>query len=152
MRVQRSRADPQPVGWEIPAAVAATWLAGAVLLLPVAQGVAGWLFAGGLVWPDSLTDSILGLAVGDPGNGVRGRDQTRLAETSAIYRLASLLEVSWAAAWAWAAVAWWRSWGPGAVTGMASRLEAEKALGRSNLRRRRTEIRPDLDHRTRRAA
>lgn len=152
MRVQSSRADPQPMSWEIPAAVAATWLAGAALLLPVAQGVAGWLFAGGFVWPDSLTDSILRLAAGDPGNGVRGRDQTRLAETSAIYRLTVLLEVAWAAAGAWATVAWWRSWGPGAVTGMASKAEAEKALGRSNLRRRRTEIRPDLHHRTRRAA
>jgi hypothetical protein len=51
MRRPGWRTDVAPVGWELPVAGALCWLAAAVLLVSVGQGVASWLFGGGFVWP-----------------------------------------------------------------------------------------------------
>lgn len=151
MGTQRSRADVQPVTWEVPAVAGTCWLVLVVMLFPAGQGSAGWLFAGGFVWPHGSTPllhSIGGLITGQPGKGLAGKDVARLASTPSIYLLIVLGELLLTAATAWVIVLWWRYLGPGARQGMADRAEVETVLGVSNLRKKRTVIRPDLHART----
>jgi len=146
MATQRSR-DVQPVTWEMPVAGGACWLLLVLMLLPAGQGAAGWLFAGGFVWPRGSTPlmrSIGGLMTGQPGRGLPGRDVAHLASTPSIYLLIVLGELLLTAVTVWVIVAWWRYLGPGARRGMADRAEVETVLGVSNLRKKRTVIRPDL--------
>jgi hypothetical protein len=145
MRRPGWRGDVAPVSWELPAAGAFGWLVAAVLLLPVGQGVASWLFGGGFVWPrESLPASIGGLLTGRPGRGVAVTSVANLASSVWIYALITLLELVALAVAVWLGVLWWRLLGPGALQGMANRSEVERVLGLSNLRRRRKVIRPDL--------
>lgn len=147
MVTQRARADIQPVTWEIPAAGTLCWLMLSLALLPAGQGAAGWLFAGGFVWPadqPSLMSSIGGLLTGRPGQGLLPADAEHLASTPSIYLLIGLCEIALMALTVWVLVAWWRHMGPGKQQGMASRVEVEKVLGMSNLRKKRKVIRPDL--------
>jgi type IV secretion system protein VirD4 len=147
MTGQRSRADVQPVTWEIPVAGAACWLLLALMLLPAGQGAAGWLFAGGFVWlhgSAALMQSIGGLLTGNPGRGLSGHDVAHLASAPSIYLLIVLGELLLIGITVWVIVAWWRYLGPGARQGMAGRAEVETVLGVSNLRKKRKVIRPDL--------
>jgi type IV secretion system protein VirD4 len=145
MRRPGWRTDVAPVGWELPAAGGLCWLAAAVLLVPVGQGVASWLFGGGFVWPHgSLLAGVGGLLTGHPGRGVAARSAADLACSAWVYTLITLVELVALAASVWLGVLWWRLLGPGALQGMASRREVERVLGVSNLRHRRKVIRPDL--------
>jgi type IV secretion system protein VirD4 len=145
MRRRGWRTDVAAFGWELPAAGGVCWLAAAVLLLPVGQGVASWLFGGGYVWPhESLLAGVGGLLTGHPGRGVAMTSAGDLASSALIYALITVLELVALAAAVWLGVLWWRQMGPGALQGMATRGEVERVLGVSNLRRRRKVIRPDL--------
>lgn len=144
MRVQTHRTDPQPIGWEIPAAGAAAWLLTAALVLPAAQGAACWLFSGGFVWPHgSLVESITGLLRGRPGDGLSATQLTHLATTPSVYLLVVVGEVTLLVVVLAAVSWWWRTVGPGAQHGMASRTQVQAVLGRSQLHKRRRIIRPD---------
>lgn len=146
MASQRSR-DVQPVTWEVPVAGGACWLLLVVMLFPAGQGAAGWLFAGGFVWPRGSTPlmrSVGGLMTGQPGKGLAGKDIAHLASTPSIYLLIVLGELLLTAVTVWVILAWWRYLGPDARQGMADRAEVETVLGVSNLRKKRTVIRPDL--------
>ena len=146
MAAQRSR-DVQPVTWEVPVAGGACWLLLVVMMFPAGQGAAGWLFASGFVWPHGstpLTRSIGGLMTGQPGKGLAGKDITHLASTPSIYLLIVVGELLLTAVTVWVILAWWRYLGPGARQGMADRAEVETVLGVSNLRKKRSVIRPDL--------
>jgi type IV secretion system protein VirD4 len=145
MRRPGWRSDVAPIGWELPAAGGLCWLAVAVLLVPVSQGVASWLFGGGYVWPHgSLLACVGGLLTGHPGRGVAMTSAGDLASSAWVYALITFLELVALAATVWLGVLWWRLFGPGALQGMASRSEVGRVLGLSNLRRRRKVIRPDL--------
>jgi type IV secretion system protein VirD4 len=145
MRRPGWRTDVSPVGWELPAAGGVCWLAAAVLLLPVGQGVASWMFGGGFVWPsESLLASVGGLLTGHPGRGVAVTSAGDLPSSAWVYPLITALELVALVAAVWLGVLWWRLLGPGALQGMASRSDVERVLGLSNLRRRRKVIRPDL--------
>jgi hypothetical protein len=145
MRRPGWRTDVAPIGWELPAAGGLCWLGAAVLLLPVGQGVASWVFGGGFVWPhESLLASVGGLLAGRPGRGVAVRSVADLASSAWIYVLIALVELVALAVAVWLGVLWWRLLGPGALQGTARRGEVERVLGLSNLRRRRKVIRPDL--------
>jgi hypothetical protein len=144
---RRARADVQPVTWEVPVAGAASWLLLVLLFLPASQGAAGWLLAGGFVWPHGskpLMQSIGGLITGQPGRGLTGQDATHLASTPSIYLLVVFGELALSAVTVWVIVAWWRYMGPGVQQGMADRSEVERVLGVSNLGKKRGIIRPDL--------
>lgn len=146
MAWQRSR-DVQPVTWEVPVAGGACWLLLVVMLFPAGQGAAGWLFAGGFVWPRGsapLLRSVGGLMSGQPGKGLAAKDITHLASTPSIYLLIVFGELLLTAMTVWVILAWWRHLGPGARQGMADRAEVEAVLGVANLRTKRTVIRPDL--------
>jgi hypothetical protein len=155
MAMPRSRADVRPVTWELPVAGGACWLLLVLTLLPAGQGVAGWLFAGGFVWPRGSTPLIQGLGglmTGRPGRGLEAEDVAHLAPTPLIYLLIVLGELLLAAMSAWAIVLWWCYLGPGAGRGMANRAEVETVLGVSNLRKKGALIRPDLYDRAARNA
>jgi type IV secretion system protein VirD4 len=146
MASRRAR-DVQPVTWEVPVAGGASWLVLVLMLFPAGQGAAGWLFAGGFVWPRGSTplmSSIGGLLTGQPGKGLAGKDTVHLASTPSIYLLIVLGELVLTTLTVWVVIAWWRFLGPGARQGMADRAEVEAVLGVSNLRKKRTVIRPDL--------
>jgi hypothetical protein len=144
---QRARQDVQPLTWELPAAGAAAWLAGAVLMLPGGQGAAGAVFGRGWVWPEggrALLASIGGLFSGRPGRGLTVGEAARIPAAGSVYLLILIGELLLAAAAIYAVVLWWRHLGPGAHLGMADRGEGEQVLGVSRLRRARKVIRPDL--------
>ena len=133
--------------WEIPVAGGASWLVLALMIFPAGQGVAGWLFAGGFVWPrgsTSLVRSVAGLMAGHPGQGLAGKDVAHVASTPSIYVLIVIGELLLIAVTGWLVMVWWRCLGPGALRGMADRAEVERVLGVSNLRTKRSVIRPDL--------
>jgi len=147
MTARRSRADVQPITWEIPAAGAASWLSLAMVLFPAGQGAAGWLSGGSFVWPRGsagLMQSIGGLLGGRPGRGLPAAEAAQLPAAAWIYLLIGLGEVLLTAATVWLVVLWWRHFGPGVQHGMADRAEVESVLGLANLRRKRKVIRPDL--------
>jgi type IV secretion system protein VirD4 len=145
MRRPGWRTDVAPISWELPAAGGLCWLAAAVLLLPVGQGVASWLFGGRFVWPhESLLASVGGLLTGHPARGVAARSAADLPSSAWVYTLITVLELVALAVTVWLGVLWWRLLGPGALQGMASRGEVERVLGLSSLRKRQTVIRPDL--------
>jgi len=81
---------------------------------------------------------------GRPGKGLAGKDVAHLASTPSIYLLIVLGELLLTAVTVWVILLWWRYLGPGARQGMADRAEVETVLGVSNLRKKRTVIRPDL--------
>jgi hypothetical protein len=139
--------DVQPVTWELPTAGAACWLALLLILLPAGQGAASWLFGGGFTWPlgtQPLLRSIGGLLTGHPGVGLTDADAARVAPTALVYPTVAVGELLLLGLSICAAVLWWRHLGPGARQGMADRGEVRNVLGVSNLRRKRSVIRPDL--------
>jgi hypothetical protein len=134
MRVQQSRTDVLPLTWEIPAAIAASWLLLALLALPTGQAAAAWVLGKGFAWPSSrLVEVTLEVA--------RGRPEV---DPLLVYALIAVLEVVVAAAAALGLSLWWRNYGPGTQYGLASRHQIAAALGPGNLRGRMQIIRPDL--------
>jgi hypothetical protein len=146
MRVQSRRTDAFPTTWEIPVGIALIWLLGVFLALPAGQGVAFALTGRGFVWPGrELGDSLLGLVVGDPGRGLPRRLELDVPPTALVYAMAVVAEGFLAACALFGLSSWWRTVGPYAQFGMASRHEVAAVLGRDQLMRRRRTIRPDLD-------
>lgn len=153
MRVQRSRADVLPLTWEVPVTILACWLVGLVLTLPLGQGVALWLTGRGFLWPQgTLVEAVVGLLQGDVGRGLPVEGNATLPSEALVYGTVALCEVIVCSIAAWAVVMWWRSIGPGAHVDVAPRSHVERVLGPSNLRQRRTTIRPDKYTGTRRLA
>ena len=134
MRVQQSRTQVLPLTWEIPATIAASWLFLSLLGLPVGEAAAAWLTGRGFAWPESgLMEATVAVLRGDPAG-----------EPALVYALIALLEVGVALIGLLASGLWWRSYGPGAQHGLATRSDVAVALGSTNLRRRKSVIRPDL--------
>lgn len=145
MRVQSRRTDVFPTTWEIPVGVGLVWLLSAVLALPAGQGVAYAIRGEGFAWPGpQLGESLLGLFSGDPAQGLSEEFRASNPPVLLIYSSAIVLELALAftalVGFAW----WWRTIGPLAQFGMAPKHEVAAVLGRSQLMRRGTTIRPDL--------
>ena len=146
MRVQSRRTDAFPTTWEIPVGIGLVWLMSTVLALPVGQGVAFALRGDGFVWPGpELFESLSGLLSGDPGRGLSADLRRVVPPGGLVYAAAFVVEVL-LAGFALAGLAWWwRTVGPYAQSGMATRHEVMSVLGRGQLVRRRKMIRPDLE-------
>src|SRR6478752_965825 len=142
--IGRRRPDPTPWGWEVPTAGLLTWLSVAAATLLAAQGVAAWLTGHGWLWPDSphLLPAFSGLVTGHVGAGVDAPDG--LPPPVLVVIVAVLLELVLLVLTVWAARWFWTTAGPGRRLGMATRADAETALGAGRLRRVRKLIRPDL--------
>jgi hypothetical protein len=131
-------------GWEVAAAV----IAGAVLVIALAAllglGVAALLFGGGWVWPHgtSTIGSVLGgLFTGHPDRGLPAVEATRVPAPAAVYVCVAVLELLFIAALVWVAVLIVRRF---RNDGMATRWEAQQALGEGRLHEAKAIIRPDL--------
>ena len=131
-------------GWEVAVAV----IAGAVLVIALAAllglGLAAVLFGGGWVWPHgtSTIGSVLGgLFSGHPGRGLPLLEAHRVPAAAAVYVCVIVLELVFIAALVWAGVTLARRF---RNDGMATRWEAQQALGEGRLHEVKTIIRPDL--------
>lgn len=144
-----ARRDPQPYsrGWE-----AAFVAVSAVLLLLGVAAVAGVSTAGALTghgwaWPHSrrATVAVLrGVLTGHPGQGT-GLGSGQLPGPVLAYGCVAACELAMLAATAALVATGLRYHQPAdARSGMATRAQAEQALGASTLRRARHQIRPDL--------
>ena len=134
MRVQHSRTYVLPLTWEIPATIAVSWLFLSLLVLPLGESTAAWLTGQGHTWPESgLMEPTVAVLQGEPAG-----------EPALVYALIGLLEAGVALIGLSALGLWSRSYGPGAQHGLATRRDVAVALGSTNLRRRRSVIRPDL--------
>jgi type IV secretion system protein VirD4 len=145
--VARVRRDPPPLTWELPAAVTLAWVAVAALLLPAGRGAASWLTGAGWVWPrtgTALTASLVGLLAGHPLSALTATRAPVLPAAGVVYLVVVLAEVAWLIVSLLAVGTWWRTWGPGMRGGLADRVEVEKVLGLSRIRRNAAVIRPDL--------
>ena len=121
------------------------WLLGAFLALPTGQGLAFALRGDGFAWPGpELGTSLLGLLAGDPGRGLPPDFRTAVPPTAFVYTAVIGVEVALATV-AVIGLSWWsRTVGPLAQFGMAAKHEVTAVLGRRQLMRRHTTIRPDL--------
>jgi hypothetical protein len=147
---QQRRRDPQPIGqsWEAVVAI----LGSALLVLGLAGlcglGTASALLGRGWVWPhgsDTIGHVLGGLLTGHPGQGFDPRQARLVAGSVAVYLCVAVCELAAIAAAITGAVLVTRYRRPGdARGGMATRGEAEQALGISRLRAVREIIRPDL--------
>ena len=134
MRVQQSRTQVLPLTWEIPTTIAASWLFLSLLVLPVGEAAAAWLTGRGFAWPESgLMEATVAVLQGKPAG-----------KPVLVYALVALLEAGVALSGLLPLSLWWRSYGPGAQHGLATRSDVAVALGSTNLRRRKSVIRPDL--------
>ncbi len=144
MRVQSQRTDVLPLTWELPAGLGLTWCLAAVLALPVGQGLAYLLVGEPFAWPgQALGRSLLGLLAGEPGRGLPVAVASDDPRTGLVYGCIALVEVMVAIVAVWALGWWWRTAGPAAQFGLASRHEVQAVLGPRVLRNRRKTIRPD---------
>lgn len=145
MRVQSRRTDVFPTTWEIPVGIGLIWLLAAFLALPAGQGLAFALRGDGFVWPGpELGQSLLGLLKGDVGRGLSPDLQAHVPPDVLVYAAAALVEIAVATAAITGLSWWWRTVGPLAQFGMATRHEVAAVVGRSQLMQRRKTIRPDL--------
>ena len=139
MRAQHARSDVLPLTWEIPGLIALGWLVLAVAGLLAGQAVAFAVSGGGFAWPDDVMAAVGGLLGGRPGVGVAGTTPAVV-----VYCAICLVELAVGGFGLWALSWWWRSCGPGAQYGFASRHEVTMVLGERELHRHRAIIRPDL--------
>lgn len=144
------RRDPQPMGqgWEVVVAVSGGALLGLGLAALCGLGGASAVFGRGWVWPhgtDTIGHVIGGLLAGHPGRGLDPRQARMVAEPLPVYVCVTACEllVLVGAVVGGVLVARYRRPGD-ARGGMATRREAEQALGRSRLHGARVIIRPDL--------
>jgi hypothetical protein len=149
MTMPPRRRDPQPIsrGWELAVAVAGGVLIAVVLAAFAGLGLAAALWGDGWVWPqgiETITDVISGLVHGDPGRGLPPDQLRRIARPAATYGCIAVAELTLCVGAAVIGVLISRYLRPGdARGGMATRSEAERALGISQLRTGRAVIRPD---------
>ena len=141
MRFNPARVDPVPLTWEPFAMLAALWGLGSALSLPIGQGLALWATRQGFQWPNGhVLDSLVGLANGDPGVGLRSSPPTTLTYACAVsvWLIGTAVLVVLATVGA-------RALGLStAGRGLAGRAEIAATLGPAALRRRARVIRPDL--------
>src|SRR3954449_6850377 len=143
------RRDPQPIsrGWELAAAAAGGPPIAVALAALAGLGLASALWGDGWVWPHG-TETVIhvlgGLLHGDPGRGLP-RDQLRqVAAPIPVYACVAAAELVLLTTVVISAVLISRYRRPGdARGGMATRREAEQALGLRQLRTGRAVIRPD---------
>ena len=141
MRVQHQRTDVLPLTWEIPVTIALGWVVLAVLAMPGGQSLAYAVTGRAFAWPaGELAGSVAGLVDGRPGVGVSERPPG----DTIVYAVIAVAEVAVTAVTLWVAAWWWRTTGPGAQYGLASKHEIRTVLGEGPLGRRRKTIRPDL--------
>lgn len=145
----RSRRDPQALGrgWEVAFVVAAVVLGAVAGAALVGIGIAAAWWGGGWVWPPSGREvgaAVVGLVQGRLGEGYPAADAARLADPLPTYVLVGVSEVALLAAVVCAFVVG-RDRMRAASSGMATRRQAEQALGVSRLRSVRAVVRPDLD-------
>jgi hypothetical protein len=138
-------------GWEVAVAV----IAGAVLVLALAAllglGLAGLLFGGGWVWPHgtSTIGSVLGgLVTGRPSRGLPPLEASRVPSVAAVYGCVVVLELLFSAALTWVGLVIARRL---RNDGLATKWEAQQALGVGRLHEAKAIIRPDLYGSARRA-
>ncbi|KRA37916.1 MULTISPECIES: hypothetical protein [unclassified Nocardioides] len=145
MRVQSRRTDVFPTTWEIPVGIGLVWLLGAFLAFPAGQGLAYAVRGDGFVWPGpELGHSLLGLLEGDVGRGISPDIRATAPHPVPVYAAVVVLELALVSAAVIGLSWWWRTVGPLAQFGMASRHEVFAVLGRRQLMRRGATVRPDL--------
>lgn len=143
------RRDPQPIsrGWELAAATAGGALIAVALAALTGLSVASALFGGGWVWPHgtgTITEVLGGLLHGHPGHGLPADQLRRVPGPVAVYACAAASELILVAVAALVGALTARYRRPGdARGGMATRREAQHALGLGQLRAARSIIRPD---------
>ncbi|WP_233517702.1 conjugal transfer protein [Geodermatophilus marinus] len=143
------RRDPQPIarGWELAVAAAGGALIAVALAALVGLGLASALWGGGWVWPqgtETITHVLGGLLDGNPGRGLPPDQLRRVAGPTPVYACVAVAELVLLTAAVITAVLVARHRRPGdARGGMATRREAEQALGLRQLRDGRAVIRPD---------
>jgi hypothetical protein len=143
------RRDPQSIGrgWELAVAVAGGALIAVVLAALAGLGIASELWGGGWVWPhgtETITWVIDGLLHGQPGRGLPPDQLRRVAGPTPTYACIAVAESALLTVAVVTGVLIARYRRPGdARSGMASRSEAEQALGLRQLRAGRAVIRPD---------
>jgi hypothetical protein len=143
------RRDPQPIsrGWELAVAAAGGTLIAVALAALVGLGLASALWGGGWVWPrgtETITHVVGGLLQGNPGRGLPPDQLRQVAEPIPVYASVVVAELVLLTAAVVTAVLVARHRRPGdARGGLATRREAEQALGLHQLRAGRAVIRPD---------
>jgi hypothetical protein len=141
--------DPQPIsrGWELAVVAVGGVLIAVALAALVGLGLASALWGGGWVWPrgtETVTHVLGGLLSGDPGRGLPPGQLRQVAEPIPVYACVAVGELVLLTVAVVTAVLAARYRRPGdARGGMATRSEAEQALGLSQLRAGRAVIRPD---------
>jgi hypothetical protein len=149
MRVQTQRTDPLPLTWEIPTTIATVGVLAAAVALPAGQGLAFLLQGEPFTWPTGhLPQSVGGLMSGRPAQGLSS-PLSQIPPTPLVYACIGVLELVLTVLVVWVTGVWWRTIGPGAQLGLASRHEVRAVLGKGSLHRRRKTIRPDLVARSR---
>jgi hypothetical protein len=131
-------------GWEVAVAV----IAGAGFVIAAGTllglGLAGLLFGGGWVWPHGLNTigSVLGgIVTGHPGRGLTMAEASRVPDPAAVYLCVAILELMFLTTLTWCCVLIVRRF---RNDGMATRWEAQQALGIGQLREAKAIIRPDI--------
>jgi hypothetical protein len=143
------RRDPQPIsrGWELAFLAAGGALIAVALAALTGLAVASALWGGGWVWPhgtDTVTRVLGGLLHGRPGRGLPPHQLRQVAGPLPVYACVAVAELVLLTAAVTAAMLVARYRRPGdARGGMATRREAEQALGLTQLRAGRAVIRPD---------
>ncbi len=143
------RRDPQPIsrGWELAVAAAGGALIAVALAALVGLGLASALWGGGWVWPqgtETITHVLGGLLDGNPGRGLPPDQLRQVAGRLPVYACVAATELVLLTAAVITAVLVARHRRPGdARGGMATRREAEQALGLRQLRAGRAVVRPD---------
>ena len=143
------RGDPQPIArWETATALVGMALIGVALAALLGLGAASAVWGGGWVWPHGtgrMVHVIAGILRGQPGRGLPRDRAVRVAPVTAVYACIGLAELMLIATAVIGGLLVATHRRPGDVRGgMATRREARQALGRGQLRRVRTLIRPDL--------
>src|SRR3954447_21753884 len=143
------RRDPQPIsrGWELAAAAAGGALVAVALAALTGLGLASALWGDGWVWPhgtETVVHVLGGLLHGDPGRGLPPDQLRQVAGPVPVYVFVAAAELVLVITAVISAVLISRYRRPGdARGGMATRSEAEQALGLRQLRAGRAVIRPD---------
>ncbi|WP_299960082.1 conjugal transfer protein [uncultured Modestobacter sp.] len=150
MTTPSRRREPQPIGrgWELAVAAVGGALIAIGLAAMAGLGLASALWGGGWVWPvgtDMASRVLGGLLSGDPGRGLSPDQLGKVAGPIPVYACVAAAEIVLLTIAVSTAVLGVRHRRPGdARSGMATRSEAEQALGLHQLRAGRTVIRPDL--------
>ena len=146
----RHRRDPQLIsqGWEAAAALIGAAMVGFGLAALAGLGLASAIWGRGWVWPHgtaTISHVLGGLLQGHPGRGLAAAARRRVATPGPTYGCIAVTEITLLALMIVIGLLIVRYHRPGdARGGMASRHEAEQALGLRRLRSSRSIIRPDL--------